>query len=220
LETIPVHGRKGFTLVELLIAIVIFAVVISLVYGAYNATFTVIANANADSKYGERARITLERFVDDLEGFYLGSSGMLIGETASFGEYQGDSLRFTSRAHLVFNKNERPGGDTVISYRVEEDADTGLLRLFRVDEPVLPGVAFNADEQGFVFCEGLREVVFTYVDKDGNESEDWTTQEKTGDGKVELPRMVKLRIGFVSDEAENTILSFTTAVAIPQADSP
>jgi len=215
------NGPAGFTLAELLIAIVIFSVVISLTYAAYNSTFKVISNAGASSKYGERARITLERFSRDLGSFYLGSSGELIGETNTFGQYRGDTLHFTSRAHLVFNKDEAPRGYALISYSVVEEEDSSRLRLFRADVPVLPGVAINEEEQGFLLSDGLREVSFTYIDQEGNESDTWSTQERqaNGNGDAQLPAVVKLKIGFAAEDAEDDedLIYFSTAVALPGA---
>jgi prepilin-type N-terminal cleavage/methylation domain-containing protein len=213
LQTI-LRGRKaGFTLMELLIALVIFAAVISLTYGAYNTTFKVVGNAGTNSQYGERARITLERFVDDLESLYLGKDGTFVGETATYGEFRRDSLRFTSRAHLVFNKNETARGSALIAYTTEEQDDGELVQLYRSDVALLPGVTAEEDK-GFLLCDGLREVAFTYLDSDGNELETWSLDNGTGSGTRELPVMVKIRIGFADEETEDGTIYFSSAVAV------
>jgi prepilin-type N-terminal cleavage/methylation domain-containing protein len=208
-------ARQGFTLAELLISILIFSLVVSLTYAAYNSTFKVINNANANSKYGERARVALGRFVEDMESIYLGQSGELTGETNTFGEFRGDSLKFTSRAHLIFNKEETPKAYAVISYIVTEKENSDLLRLYRADVPVLPGVDVEEnDDEGFLLCDGLREVVFLYIDEDGNESDTWSTGQNSQNSK-KLPAMVKMKIGFVDEEAEDATVYYSTAVAIP-----
>lgn len=208
--------RRGFTLAELLIAIVIFTVVIAMVYGAYNATFKVIANADSNSRYAERARVTLERIAEDLQSLYLGSTGMLIGETASFGEFRGDTLSFTSRAHLIFNNNEPLRGYATISYSIEEDPESGLLLLYRADVPVLPGAEVD-ETKGFLLCDGLREVIFTYIDREGNESDSWSSQGRSreGDGVV-LPAMVRVKIGFTGSEEEESVINYSIAVALAE----
>jgi prepilin-type N-terminal cleavage/methylation domain-containing protein len=205
--------RAGFTLVELLIALVIFAAVISLTYGAYNTTFKVIGNASANSQYGERARITLERLVDDLESLYIGDNGVFIGESTVSGEFRQDSLRFTSRAHLVFTKNENPKGSALIAYTTASEDEGDLIQLYRSDVPLLPGVEAE-EERGFLLCDGLREVAFTYIDKDGNESENWAYDGGTGGGTSELPAIVKIRIGFADEETEDGTLYYSSAAAI------
>ncbi len=198
---------------ELLIALMIFAAVISLTYGAYNTTFKVIGNAGANSQYGERARITLQRIVDDLESLYLGKDGVFVGETAVYGEFRRDSLTFTSRAHLVFNKNENPKGSAVIAYTTAEQDDEDLVQLYRSDVALLPGVTAEEDK-GFLLCDGLREVAFTYFDRDGNESETWAFDGGAGIGNSDLPVMVKIRIGFADEETEDGTIYFSSAVAV------
>ncbi len=208
-------SNQGFTLLELLLAITIFAVVVSLVYGAYNTTFRVINNSNVHAKYGAAARVAMERFSEDLETFHLGSSGFLKGESATVGEFGADSLSFTSTSHLVFDKNEMPAGYATITYSVEENEETGLLSLYRADIAFKPG-AESAEEKGFLLCDGLREVSYVYFDDEGGETESWDSNERKSSGETELPAMVKLQLGFAIEEAEDATLFFSTGVAIPR----
>lgn len=199
--------NRGFTLAELLIAIVIFSVVVAMVYGSYNMTFRVISNADAHSVYGERARITMERFVEDLESYHGGQGGSITGETESFGEYRGDAVRFTTRSHLIFHKSQLPVGYATVLYSVEEGED-GMLRLYRADIPHYPGTDIDDEEKGFLLCDGLREVAITYYDEDGNETDSWDEPQKA-------PFMVQLRIGFAHEEGETETIYFSTGVALP-----
>jgi len=206
------QGMHGFTLVELLLAIVIFAVVVSLTYGAYNTTFKVIHNASTNSKYSERARITLERMTDDLLSFYMGKSTIFTGESQFFGEYRGDSLQFTSTAHLLFHKNQQPHGQTTITYTVEEN--DGILKLYRADVPNIPGVEED-EEKGLLLCDGLKEVAISYLDSDGGETDSWS--ESDGSGGNALPAIVRVKIGFVDEEDPEQIIYYATAVALANA---
>ncbi|HKJ64427.1 MAG TPA: type II secretion system protein GspJ, partial [Desulfopila sp.] len=165
----------------------------------------------------ERARITLDRFSEDLHSFYFGEDGMFIGESTIYGDNRADQLSFTSRAHLVLNKKEPVRGLTRIFYRVEEQDDTGLFRLYRADVPVLPGAVPADEEDGFLLCDGLRQVAFTYIDEDGNEYESWSTEEKKqqGEGGLLLPVLVRMNIGFGDDEEEDGLIHYSSAVALP-----
>ncbi len=105
----------------------------------------------------------------------------------------------------------------MIGYTVEEDSDSGLLNLYRSDVPVLPGV--NPDEErGFLLCEGLREVAFVYVDSDGNEQDNWSSEEKGSGGNPVLPVLVRLRLGFAAGDDDKMAL-YTGAVAFSRGKS-
>ena len=212
--TIKKKGAGGFTLMEMLIAVFIFSAVISLVYGSYNMTFKVINNADDHSKYSERARVTLERFIADLESYYAGPSGIIKGETTNFGDFRGDGMEFTSTAHLVLNREQKPYGYATIVYTVEEDEDTERLNLYRADRPFIPGKTWEEDDKGFLLCDGLREIAITYVDDGGDENETWEGTKKTPEGIVIPPAMVRIQIGFADDE--DTVIYYSTAVAIPR----
>lgn len=212
------RNDAGFTLAEILVAIAIFGVVISLTYGTYNLTFKTINSARSHTQYGERARVVLDRFIEDLESFHKGTTGYLTGELVNFGEARGDSLSFSSRAHVILNRKEEPVGFSLISYRVEEDEKTGFLILYRSDIPYRPGVS-DGDSKGFLLCDNLRDVRFTYLDEDGDESDSW---DNSGNTQSKLPLVVKMRLGFGSSEGSEDssegVIYYSASVAIPPVE--
>lgn len=194
-------------------------------YAAFTATFRVVDNASAGSKYGERARITLERFTEDLESLYQGESGIFEGEEVDFGGRRGDSLSFSSTAHLRFRKEQNPVGQAVIGYYSEEESGTAGLRLYRSDRPNLPGTDTGEEQknEGYLLCDGVQEVSFTYIDAEGTEYESWSRTERIEREEEEiLPRMVRIQIVFADADAdadadaEDKTVYYSTAVALPQ----
>ncbi len=210
------RNSKGFTLAEMLIAMVIFSIVVSMTYAAFSTTFRVIEDARAGSKYGERVRIALERVTEDLESLYFSENGIFEGKETFHGDFRGDTLSFTSTAHLVFHKDAPPAGYATISYSVEESTDYNGLRLFRRDLAYLPGQQ-NEEEKGFLLCDDLREVAFTYIDENGNEQENWDSESKKESKAEEIPRAVKVKMSFPDQKNEGELFSISTLVAIPRA---
>ena len=205
-------GTYGFTLMELLVSIASFAVVMSLALGAYSTTFKVITNGDDQTKYSTRAHVTLERLIGDLQSFHLGVAGFIKGEAGYNGPSRADSMSFSSTAHLALDRQELPAGYAFITYSIEEDEETGLLRLYRADVPYRPGVAAGEDK-GFLLCDGLREVMFTYYDKDGEDSDEWDSTSFTGNSG-RFPAMVKIRLGFASEEDDEQTINYSAAVAM------
>jgi prepilin-type N-terminal cleavage/methylation domain-containing protein len=58
------HGEHGFTLLEIVVAIAIFAVIISLLYPAYTGTYRNIEAAETQAEIYEMARTAMIRIVE------------------------------------------------------------------------------------------------------------------------------------------------------------
>ncbi|MFH2124260.1 MAG: prepilin-type N-terminal cleavage/methylation domain-containing protein [Pseudomonadota bacterium] len=222
------HRCRGFTLLEILMAISIFAIVISLAYGSYRATFLIIDTTEAQAEIYNKAGIAMNRLSNDLGSLYLGTSGFLQGKTQTLGNKEADTMRFTSTAHLVLNKNEQAAGYATISYTVEEDPETNTLRLFRLDRAFQP---MESDEpelkKGLLLCDGLEEVQIIYHLRQGEQQDNWDSQEieKADSNSPQLPDRIEISLLFMipgTEEAQS--IRFTTAVTFPgtapQGDTP
>jgi general secretion pathway protein J len=115
---------NGFTLLEIVVAIAIFAVVISLIYPAYTGTYRYINAAESQAEIYQMARITLDRIIDDLESANIpdpSESNAFTGKDDFVGESNSDSLRFISRSHISFGDEHADSGNAKISYYVREN---------------------------------------------------------------------------------------------------
>jgi general secretion pathway protein J len=221
---IPTYSvnRKGFTLIELLIAIFIFAIVVSSVYGAYRSAFHVIHGSEYQLHIADSARVVLERLTEDLDGVISGNEEVFRGEKHAYSDKRGDTLTFTSSAHLILRKTDTISGPALISYQVELDSETGLLDLYRSDKVLLPGIEpDNEDVRKHLICRGLQEFRFTYLDRDGNETEEWETKEDASPGQDAaeggslLPSIVYVELIFADSAGSDSSTIFKTAVALP-----
>jgi general secretion pathway protein J len=208
----------GFILLEVLVAIFIFAIVLSAVYGASIVLVDAVNVTELQVDINNRARTALERITADLKGVYLGEDGSLQGTRQEIEGNRADTLDLTSTAHLVLSKKDLPAGLGMIRYVVQLDADAKLLQLYRVDLPYRPGYLEQAvaNEKGYLLCDGLRAVRFTYVDKAGNELDDWQTEEDTGqtaEKEKNSPAMVEILLRFADEGKDDHI--FKTAVSLP-----
>lgn len=209
--------KRGFTLLEILMAIALFALVIGLAYGSYNATFHIINGAGSQAEVYSKARTAMERIQEDLESFFPGVDMIFTGTSESAGEYRADALYFTSTAHVRLHPDEAPPGHTLIRYQAQEDPDRGTLDLYRSERPALPGAA-DADETdedpGLLLCDQLLEVAFDYQDAEGQEVEEWGDDEETT-SPASLPEKITITLRF-ADEREGTEGTlFQTALTLP-----
>ncbi len=212
------HRSGGFTLLEILMAISIFAIVISLAYGSYRATFLIIDTTESQTEIYNKASIAMDRISSDLGSLYLGTSGFLQGKLQNIGTREADTMQFTSTAHLVLNKNEQAAGYATISYTVEEDPETKSLRLFRLDKSFRPVETEEPDvKKGLLLCEGLEEVQFIYHYNQGEQQDSWDSKEieKSDSNAKKLPDRIEISLLFKSSDEEAQPIRFTTAVTFP-----
>lgn len=219
--------ETGFTLVELLIAIFIFAIVISSIYGAYRATFRIIGGAEEQLSISRNGRVALERIVDDLKSVVTGPGGELRGKRVGQASTRSDNLAFISSSHLALSATDTLDGYTAIEYSVERNAVSGLFDLYRSDRVLLPGAKQEGKEpRKDILAAGLQEVHFSYVGADDKVIDEW--QNRGGSTDVEigeqqeiplLPKLVYIRLVFAKaiDSKDGTV--FKTAIALPQTST-
>ncbi len=212
--------NRGFTLVELLLAIFIFSIVVSTVYGSYRVTFDLVSHTGQKMAIAGRASVVLERITEDLSSLVQMNGGGLTGEQHEDSGMRGDSLSFVSAVHIGLTKGDDLDGYSLVQYSVEVDEDTGLLKLYRSGSPLLPGT--NGDDiesRKYLLCDGLKEVKFSYFNDEGVESDEWRSQEdETATENQSFPVMVIVVLQFSKSLESEQVSFFTTSVALPGVD--
>ena len=203
--------NKGFTLVELLLALSIFAAVMSTLFLTFN---TIVSNVNP-MKNGldnsEAAANAMGRISADLKSLCLthepayippdndGSVGpdrfRFVSSTAAIGNGTFSSLRFASFEHLPMGTahDDRIG---IISYFAQQIAD-GTVVLKRKD---IPAIFYNEDDQDEtgnapVVCEGVTAFELEFIDQAGEAHTSWNSDGPDVDFSTPLAVRIKLEIG-------------------------
>jgi general secretion pathway protein J len=221
------HFQSGFTLFELLVAIVIFALVVSTIYASATGSFRVVGETESRAEIYRMARIAMERMLEDLESVYvkgLPSEGepvadklavtSFVGEDKEIDGRSADSLRFTSRAHANLGGQEKdPGAVEIVYYVRESEGGEGFV-LYRSDRPIFQAPwSSEEDTGGLVLCEGLRSVDFTFHGEDDEIQDYWDSDAQEQKGA--LPRMVTVSLEFNGGLDTNVSLRFVTSAALP-----
>lgn len=220
--------QGGFTLLEILLAIFIFTIVLSTLYTAYTGTFRNIDETESQAEIYRMARIALERIVEDLESAYISPWAVgleteektpnypaFVGETTEINGRRADTLRFVSRAHLVFDDEGKEATVAQIVYdvRQSEEEEEGFV-LYRSDTLLFeerPGEGVG----GLVLCDGLHALNFTYYDAEGRQYDRWDSAQE--EFKDRLPIMVSIVLEFVDKRDPEAPLKFTTSAVLPMA---
>jgi len=216
---------RGFTLLEILIAMFIMAIVVSIIFTSYTGTFRVIDEAESQAEIYGMARIALQRIQEDLESAYFSQEKKpsqpgdiqpcrFEGKDRDIEGRDADTLRFFSRAHLIFDEGGVDSGTAEVSYYVKEKDGRDDLTLYRSDTPGFK----EAPEEGtggVVLCDGLWSIKFLYYDADGTVHDSWDTKKEEYKGK--LPVMVSVFLDFLNMANTEEPYKFMTGVALPMA---
>jgi len=217
--------QHGFTLLEILMAIFIFAIVITLAYSSFNASFRIINNTSSQSATYSMAKVAMERIHEDLESFYPAEEMIFKGHTDTIGGHRADSLEFTSSANVRLHPKQKLTGYVIISYQVKEDPETKTLHLFRSEKPAFTESDENDDKsKQLLLCTNLLEVAFDYRNSDGMDVTEWEGK-RDKDGIMELPGLISISLRFVDsggnrkeEEMEEGGILFKTSLILPAGE--
>ena len=215
-------SRSGFTLLEILTAIFILAIVVSLVLGAFDAIFSNADRVNNGSDLNEMGSAALDRMAKDLEAIHVmryprykppqlmddaSDIYRVEGKTTNIGGHTFAWLRFTSMAHLPLNHDAEEGVAEIIYYVQETPNNDYIIR--RADH-LYPYPEFEESETDPELSEQVREFALTYFDANGKEYEEWDSE--SDDMEYGTPRAIKIKLA-LGDETAPDI--FTTQIALP-----
>lgn len=200
----PAHiGTGGFTLLEIMVAIFIFAVIITTVFGSFRAVFSSTDAVGSDIQLYATARSCLARMATDLSSIYIRDYPRYTKPTFNDAEdiyrvwgtsedIQGarvGHLQFASLAHVPFNRDPRRGVCRIVYYVLKDDNDQLTLRR---DDALFPFPEFEPSEDDPILCDHVLGLEFAYVDADGESTDSWDSE--SSDNDYATPHAVTIRL--------------------------
>jgi len=185
---------KGFTLLEILIAIAILAVIATMVYASFDASIKVIDRVDSDADIYRQARLILTRLSEDLSMAYKSKGNVqpeatFVGQDGAVNGRAQDTLRFTSLSHLRYLPDEPASDFNLIEYSLEADPEGKKWALLRKEEANLYSLSVTGAGQ-HVMGEGIHSFNLRYFD--GKTWLDrWDTTNQKG-----VPWVVEIEIQF------------------------
>ncbi len=219
--TIIQRSASGFTLIEILTAVFILSIVASLVLGSFDGIFSNADHINISTDQFEMGNNALERITLDLSALHakpypryqppdiddepelfhvIAEQRVIGGDTFSW-------IRFTSLAHLPFNQQGREGIAQLVYY-VTSQSDGGYV--LKRSDALYPYPEFEEDENDPVVCEQVQAFELTFYDHEGQESQDWDSEDD--DTEYATPRAVGIRLAVGDKDAPYV---FRTQITLP-----
>lgn len=211
---------NGFTLLEIMVAIFIFALVISMVFGSFRAVFSSADAVGGDVAVFETARTCLGRMATDLAALHIThyprytepefndppDPYRLVGDTSEVGGGSFGRLRFAAMAHLPLNRDPRQGVCRIVYYVHQRDDDSLVLR--RADH-LYPFPDFEESEDDPILCDTIMALEFGYTGDGGETSSSWDSESEDTD--FSTPRSIDIRLTVGTPSRSRT---FTTRVPL------
>lgn len=213
---------KGFTLIEILIAVFILGIVLTTVYASYTGIFRTIRATETDAELYGMARTVLERMTRDLEATAPWKGAFTFtARPYNLGDREFTRLTFRSTAHIAFGEQGEPAGIAVIEYGVEEGTEKEGYALSRSDSLHRDPGKEEAPTGGFLLCDRVETLTYRFFDSAGKEYDTWDNGQDEAQ-KKKAPAMVEIRLGLVNENDREHPFPFMTRVRLPlsQAVTP
>lgn len=209
--------NRGFTLLEIMIAILIFAVVISALFSSFKAFVTTSDKVRSDVAFNENVRDVLKRIRSDLGAVFILQEPRyrkpafdsdpdpfrFLGKEETVGDLQASTLRFASLAHAGLGSDNRPGVARV-GYYVKPGRN-GSYDLFRADA-LYPFPEELESCRDPLLCRNISGFEVLYTDAEGEEHRTWDSDAKEFD--YSFPSGIHLKISLVSDRGNQVFDTF------------
>ena len=206
---------KGFTLVEIMIAIFILGLVMATVYASYSGILKTSHQLEEEGGIYKMARTSMERMIKDLSSLQASSGSFdFRAEKKTLSKREFYSLSLWSASHVVFGENEGAGRPAAISYTVQEDEGGGSFSLWRSDvSGAKPSPGKNIGG-GFVICKNVDSWSLRFYDSKGEELESWDSS-SSAEQKGKVPAAVKIELALVNLNDPEKPYKFMTKVFLP-----
>jgi len=214
--------NRGFTLLEIILAVTVLALVGTMVYGGFSQTALNKARVEEDVDQSRIVHMALDRMVRELTMAFVSthvnpSLDLRVVETAFIGKDNGkdDRIDFTSFSHRRLYRNARESDQNEISYFVTEHPDEPGVQVLarreqnRIDEDPRRGVKSQ------ILVENVEEFNLDYFDP---LLSDWVQTWDTEDILAQpnrLPSQVRIRLAIKDPRHRGKTQTFGTRVTIP-----
>lgn len=230
------QSRRGFTLIEVIVAVTILTFIVGIAYRSITQMLTTKTIVEDDRAGRKIAQAFLSRFIREIQLVY-DQAGILpertdpdgqvsptrinlIGEPGEEGKYgRFDRIRFlAAEGGQYLPDGGGHSGVVQLEYRVERDPevkDEADRRVLVRDEIPYIFPIKSAFQQSMIFpiTDRLARFQLRYFDASNESwSDDWGKE-----GRVKLPGMVEISLGIITPRGD--IQSFRTVVSLTRGES-
>ena len=214
--------KRGFTLLEIMLAVSVLALVGTMVYGGFSQTALNKARVEEDVDHSRIIHMALERMVRELSMAFVSthvnpSLDLRVVDTAFIGKDNGkdDRIDFTSFSHRRLYRDARESDQNEISYFVtEHPEEPGVQVLARREQNRIDDDPRRGGKSQ-ILIENIEEFNLEYFDPLLTDwVETWDTEDVLAQPN-RLPTQVRIRLTVEDPRRRGQTQTFGTRVTIP-----
>jgi len=205
---------RGFTLFEIMIAIFIFGIIATTIFGSYSAVFSSAETIHESIGSYDMGKNCLDRMVRDLKELHVTPDSAyarggindppdpyrFVGDNTYAGTSGFSRLRFATFSHVPLEKSMKNGIAEVVYY-VQNIGDDDQYVLRRADSLYpykrFDGKNFEERYSDPTLCEDIKSLTFKYYDHEGTEYDYWDSESE--EFKYATPRAITIKLEFGDD---------------------
>jgi len=214
--------KRGFTLLEIILAVSVLALVGTLIYGGFSQTALNKARVEEDVDHSRVVHMALERMVRELSMAFVSthvnpSPDLRVVQTGFIGKDNGneDRIDFTSFSHRRLYRDARESDQNEISYFLTEHPDDSRVKVLarreqnRIDQDPRRG------GKSQILLEDVEEFNLEYFDPLLSDwVQTWNTQDVLAQPN-RLPTQVRIRLTVKDPRGHGATQTFGTRASIP-----
>jgi general secretion pathway protein J len=206
---------RGFTLIEIMLAVFILGLVLSTIYAAYSGTMTLVQDMEYENSVYRNARIAMDRIIRDLSSLQpSGGAFKLQAEKQMATNHEFFSLFFSAAAHLAFSEKEIDGANAQIGYFVEEDTNGGYS-LRRSDLLNYQATKEKSKNSSYLLCPNIDSLILKFYDVNGKEFDSWDSVSGSSDQKNKAPAAIRVELNVANIKNKEASYKFMTKIFLP-----
>ena len=209
--------RRGFTLIEILVAVGLLAMLAALMYGVIQSMFATSDDTDDMVETNHMARVSMERITRDLSQAYLSLNQGELERTRTVFIGERDRVVFCYVGNIPVHVNANETDQGVIEYKLggaSEDRDgSDLIRRFK------PMIDDDPEDGGdeLVIATGVKRLRFWYWNElDHDWEDDWRAEDPLIDEEpgFELPTRVRIQLVLFDKARQEWVFETQTTVYI------
>jgi general secretion pathway protein J len=213
--------ETGFTLMEVLVAIAILAIVVTTILASFNSVFSTTEVLDESADLYAMAKNCMKRIVLDLESIHIVQRPIykppeldqppdpyrIVATTKDIGGTGFAQIRFTSRAHVSLENSPREGIAEIIYYVQSSDEGPPVLR--RADN-LYPYPDFEERGSDPLLSKYVKSLAFKFYDAEGSEYDVWDSD--SDEFGYATPKVIAIQLELANNSVSQT---FETRVLLP-----